>query len=93
MDAFLSASEEKSFGDFLEELAIFISTLSYNGRKSSATGIDLEFNKKDVHYIISVKSGPNWGNSSQQKRQIDDFNKAEVDIGGEMYFGEILVEF
>ena len=26
--------------------------------------------------MISVKSGPNWGNSSQQKKQRDDFNKA-----------------
>jgi len=78
LDAFLSASEEKLFGDFLEELAIFVSNSSCNGRKSSATGIDLEFNKNDMHYIVSVKSGTSWGNSSQQKKQIDDFNKAVI---------------
>lgn len=78
LDAFLSASEEKLFGDFLEELAIFVSSSSCNGRKSSATGIDLEFNKEYMHYIVSVKSGTSWGNSSQQKKQIEDFNKAVI---------------
>lgn len=76
LDAFLSSSEEKLFGDFLEELAIFIATLTCNGHKSSAPGIDLEFFHNATHYIISIKSGPNWGNSSQQRRQEDDFKDA-----------------
>ncbi|MBU1318882.1 MAG: cytosolic protein [candidate division Zixibacteria bacterium] len=76
MDAYLYASEEKLFGDFLEELAIFVAGKTYGGRKSSATGIDLEFEKCGRHYLVSVKSGPNWGNSSQQKKQQTDFQKA-----------------
>ncbi len=40
-----------------------------NGRKSAATGIDLEFANAGVHSLVSIKSGPNWGNSSQQRRQ------------------------
>jgi len=73
LDAFLSSSEEKLFGDFLEELAIFISSKTSNGRKSAATGIDLEFVNNNTHYLVSVKSGPNWGNSSQQIKQERDF--------------------
>ncbi|HEW79834.1 MAG TPA: cytosolic protein [Phycisphaerales bacterium] len=76
LDAFLSSSEEKLFGDFLEELAIFISSKTCNGRKSAATGIDLEFVSKGTHYLVSVKSGPNWGNSSQQEKQERDFQIA-----------------
>lgn len=76
MDAFLSSSEEKLFGDFLEDLAIFIAQKTADGRKSSTTGIDLEFSNKGVLYLVSVKSGPNWGNSSQQRKQEDDFKKA-----------------
>lgn len=76
LDAFLSASEEKIFGDFLEELSVFIANKTCNGKKSAATGIDLEFMDKDVHYLISIKSGPNWGNSSQQRKQEEDFKKA-----------------
>ena len=76
LDAFLSSSEEKLFGDFLEELAVFISCKTCNGRKSAATGIDLEFVNKGTHYLVSVKSGPNWGNSSQQRKQELDFQKA-----------------
>jgi len=76
LEAFLSSSEEKLFGDFLEELAIFISSLTYNGTKSSTTGIDLVFDNNNIHYLISVKSGANWGNSSQHQKQETDFKKA-----------------
>lgn len=76
LDAFLSSSEEKLFGDFLEELAIFISSKTSNGRKSAATGIDLEFVNDNRHFLVSVKSGPNWGNSSQQNKQEHDFQTA-----------------
>lgn len=80
LDAFLSSSEEKLFGDFLEGLSIFIALNSCNGQKSAASGIDLEFLNKGIHYIISVKSGPNWGNSSQHKRQETDFKNAVTRI-------------
>lgn len=76
LDAFLTSSEEKLFGDFLEELAVFIASQAANGRKSSATGIDLEFEDNSTCFLISIKSGPNWGNSSQQKKQQQDFLKA-----------------
>ena len=76
LDAFLSSSEEKIFGDFLEELAIFISEKTSGGFKSATTGIDLEILREDIHYLISIKSGPNWGNNSQQSKLIQDFNKA-----------------
>ena len=65
LDAFLTSSEEKQFGDFLEGLVIFIASKTLNGTKSSAKGIDLEYTKDEVHYLVSIKSGPNWGNSSQ----------------------------
>ena len=76
LDAYLSSSEEKIFGDFLEALAIFVAGLRYGGQKSSTTGIDLEFIKKNARYLVSIKSGPNWGNSSQQQKQEDDFKNA-----------------
>ncbi len=76
LGAFLSSSEEKLFGDFLEKLAIFISQKTCDGKKSSATGIDLEFENDDMHYIVSIKSGPNWGNSSSSKKQVVDFQNA-----------------
>ena len=77
LDAHLSSQEETIFGDFLESLAIFINQKVYNGRKSSAEGIDLEFEKEGIHYIVSIKSGPNWGNSSQIRRMMDNFKKAK----------------
>ncbi len=76
LNAFLSSSEEELFGAFLEELAIYISSQTCNGKKSSATGIDLEFSNKGVLYLVSIKSGINWGNSSQQKKQEENFQNA-----------------
>ncbi|MGQ9872063.1 PmeII family type II restriction endonuclease [Leptodesmis sp.] len=37
----------------------------------------MEFEKDLVRYIVSIKSGPNWGNSSQIRRMIDNFNRAK----------------
>ena len=77
LDAFLSSQEEGIFGGFLEELAIFICSEVYGGQKSSAEGIDLEFEKDGIRYIVSIKSGPNWGNSSQVVKLRDNFRKAK----------------
>jgi len=77
LDAYLSSQEETIFGDFLEGLAVFICQRVYNGRKSSAEGADLEFEKDNIIYVVSIKSGPNWGNSRQIARMRDDFKKAK----------------
>lgn len=77
LDAHLSSQEEGIFGGFLEELAIFICGRVYNGQKSSAEGIDLEFEKNGIRYIVSIKSGPNWGNSGQIAKMKDNFRKAK----------------
>lgn len=76
-DAFLSSAEETIFGDWLEGLAIFVCSKVYNGRKSTTTGVDMEFDKGGIRYIVSIKSGPNWGNSSQVKKMREDFNSAK----------------
>jgi len=73
MEAFLSSSEEPMFGYFLEDLAVFISSKVSNGVKSSSQGMDLEFTRDNIRYIVSIKSGLNWGNSSQHKKLQQDF--------------------
>jgi hypothetical protein len=65
LDAHLNSSEEERFGVFLEGLAIFVAEQTLDGRKSAATGIDLEFDRDGIRYLVTVKSGTNWGNSSQ----------------------------
>lgn len=81
LDAHLSSQEEGIFGGFLEELAVFICGKVYGGRKSSAEGIDLELQKDGTIYLVSIKSGPNWGNSRQIAKMKDDFKKAKRILG------------
>jgi len=81
LDAHLSSQEETIFGGFLEELAIFICSQVYSGQKSAAEGIDLELEKDSIRYIVSIKSGPNWGNSSQVAKLRDNFKKAKRILG------------
>jgi len=81
LEAFLSSQEESLFGGFLEGLAVYVCGHVYNGKKSSSEGIDLEFEKETTKYIVSIKSGPNWGNSSQIKRMKDNFKKAKRILG------------
>ena len=76
-DAHISSHEETIFGDWLEGLAIFINGEVYQGRKSGITGVDLEFDDGDIRYIVAIKSGPNWGNSSQIKKMKADFTTAK----------------
>jgi hypothetical protein len=77
LDAHLSSQEETIFGEFLEGLAIYICDKVYNGKKSSAEGIDLEFQKDHILYIVSIKSGPNWGNAGQISKMLQNFRTAK----------------
>ena len=81
LDAHISSQEETIFGGFLEDLAIFICSQVYGGQKSAAEGIDLEFEKDSIRYIVSIKSGPNWGNSSQVAKLRDNFKKTKRILG------------
>ena len=76
LDSHLSSNEETIFGEWLEGLAIFINSAVYSGWKSGIKGIDLEFEKDNIRYIVNIKSGPNWGNSSQIVKMKADFNTA-----------------
>ena len=77
VDAHISSNEETIFGDWLEGLAIFINGKVYGGRKSGIKNIDLEFDKDGIRNIVTIKSGPNWGNSSQIAKMITDFKIAK----------------
>lgn len=81
LDAYLSSKEETIFGDFLESLAIHVCAQAFGGKKSSAEGIDLEFERDARRYIVSIKSGPNWANSQQIKRMVANFNQAKKIAG------------
>ena len=76
LDAYLSSQEETLFGDFLELIAIFVCQKVYNAYKpalSELTGIDLVFEKGEHLYLVEIKSGPYWGNSSQINKMIQNF--------------------
>ena len=73
LDARLSSAEEGLFGKFLEALARFVSEEKCAGRKSSTTGIDIELERGGIRYLIAVKSGKSWSNSSSMKKQRENF--------------------
>ena len=77
VDAHISSQEETIFGNWLEGLAIFNNQQVYSGHKSGITGIDLEFLHEGAHYVVTIKSGPNWGNSSQINKMRADFKTAQ----------------
>lgn len=74
--ATMSSAEESIFGNWMEGLAMFVAENVYGGYKSSAEGIDLEFDKEGLHYFVSVKSGPAWSNSTSMKKQKEQFRTA-----------------
>ncbi len=80
LDAFLQSQEETIFGNFLEDLAIFICNQVYGAKKSELTGLDLEFEKEGIIYIVEIKAGWNWGNSSQIKQLKINFANAKKSL-------------
>ena len=78
VDAHLSSQEETVFGAFLENVASYACSIAYQGVKSGIEGVDVEFTLEGIRYIVSIKSGPNWGNSSQIKKMRDNFRKASI---------------
>ncbi len=80
MDAFLSSQEEGLFGNFMEGVAVFVAQHVFDGYKPSTeelVGIDLVFEKHGTVYIVDVKSGPNWGNSSQVTKMYLNFRECK----------------
>jgi len=77
LSARLSSSEEGSFGNFMESLAVFVAQETSGGQKSTAEGIDIELNRSGIRYLIAVKSGNSWGNSSQHY-QLEEYFKTAV---------------
>jgi hypothetical protein len=68
--AYLSSSDEGMFGNaFFEPIAKAVS----GGNVSPSEGIDVAIETDTVYKAIAVKSGPNPFNSSQRKRQDDEF--------------------
>lgn len=77
ISAYLSSSEETMFGNVLDRIALVVCEAGRDGRKSGIENIDLEYSTPgDVRTIVQVKSGPNWGNSSQKAKMVDSFKKA-----------------
>jgi hypothetical protein len=65
LDSFIKEGDETRFGeDVLEKIAIWAAQ-KRGGRKSNATGMDLEIDDGNTVHVYSIKSSPNWGNSSQ----------------------------
>ncbi|SDN31005.1 PmeII family type II restriction endonuclease [Vreelandella arcis] len=77
LEAHISSNEETLFGDWLEGLAIFINGQTYGGWKSGIAGVDLEFDHGGRRHIVAIKSGPNWGNSSQIDQMKANFKTAQ----------------
>ncbi len=77
VDALLSSSEETKFGGIFEKCAEIVCRYGKNGQKSGIEGIDLEYSEgSDKRTLVQVKSGRNWGNSSQIKQLKRNFEKA-----------------
>jgi hypothetical protein len=77
LDATVSSGEETVFGGFLERLAIFVCEFTHQGKKSSAVGLDLEFEVDARYYVVTIKSGPNWANADQRRKMESNFKKVK----------------
>ena len=95
LDASLSSGEETTFGNFMEEIALHVCEQVHGGSKSGIAGIDLEYGSEGKKYIVSIKSGPNWGNAGQIKQMLTNFKTAQKTLqtsGGNRETAFIFIE-
>ncbi|MBW4492693.1 MAG: hypothetical protein KME26_06305 [Oscillatoria princeps RMCB-10] len=77
LQAFMSASDESVFGTvFLEPIAKQIC----GGITAGTSGLDVITETPEIYTVIQIKSGPNWGNSSQWKQLKRDFSEAQEEF-------------
>ena len=69
--ASMIASDEGIFGDAFFEPIV---KLASGGTVSPSEGVDIAIETENKYLAIAVKSGPNIYNSSQKKKQNDQFN-------------------
>ncbi len=71
MAAFVTSSDETIFGNvFFEPIA----KLAAGGHVAPSEGVDFALETTDRYLAVAVKSGPNWGNADQHKRQSTNFD-------------------
>jgi len=71
MSAYVTSSDETIFGNvFFEPIA----KLAATGHVAPSEGVDFALEKPDRYLAVAVKSGPNWGNADQHKRQSTNFD-------------------
>ncbi len=77
LDSHMSIIEETYLDNWLKGLAILISEMVYDGKKSNIPNIDFEFDTNGIHYLVSIVAGLDRESSIQsQKKQSDDFKTA-----------------
>lgn len=60
---------------------MFVTQQVYGGYKpDDLEGIDLIFQVDETLYIVEIKSGPHWGNSSQIRRLLTNFANAKTKL-------------
>ncbi len=71
MAAHITSSDETIFGNvFFEPTA----KLAADGQVAPSEGVDFTVETKKSYLAVAVKSGPNWGNADQHKRQSTNFD-------------------
>jgi hypothetical protein len=71
MTAYISSSDETIFGNcFFEPIA----RLAAGGAVADGEGVDFVLETPTRFLAVAVKSGPNWGNADQHKRQSTNFD-------------------
>jgi hypothetical protein len=61
---------------FFQDIVTYVVEQVYDGEKSSVPGVDFEFRKKGVHYLVSVKPDLAWGSGRQRKKLVLDLFSA-----------------
>jgi len=76
LNAHLRIAQEEFIDGLLRDLAIFIAERTCDGRLSDQPGVDLEFNERGVHYLVSIRPGADKESTEAQNDRAEALRRA-----------------
>ena len=78
--SYLGRIEKESIEVLLKRLAADVCGRIYGCKTESAKGVDLEFVKEDIVYLICVKPDPGWGSTQQVSHMVANLKSAKRNL-------------
>lgn len=80
LNTHLQIAQEEFIDSFLRDLAVFVVERACDGRRSELPGVDLEFNDREIHYLIAIEPRAGRKHAAAQKLRAKTLRRAMAEL-------------